>query len=108
MGFEKSRFVDQSIAEELVCGICRNIFETPVFSECVHTYCLQCIRQSIRSKVKWCPLCRKRFSSKRPRNDDNWINVSNYSFRHNRVVSNIISKSKIKCVVLKRMDANKR
>ena len=96
MGYEKSRFVDQSLAEELICGICRNIFETPVSSDCVHNFCLQCVRQSV-GYMNTCPACRQRFSSKRRRNDNNLIRVGSYSFQKNVLVANLINKLKIRC-----------
>ena len=101
MGFERNRFVDNvvdhSLAEELICSICMNVFDNAVSTDCVHTFCLKCVQQVVASNTKTCPICRSNFTPKRRRDDNNLIIVGNYVFRTNRIVNNIISKLKIKC-----------
>ena len=97
MGFERNRFVDQNIDEELICSICLNVFETAVTTDCVHTFCLECVKQMVTTNKKTCPECRTNFTPKRRREDNNSIIVGNYVFRPNRTANNMISKLKIKC-----------
>ena len=99
MGFEKSRVVDQKLAEELICGICRNICENPVSSDCTHIFCLQCIKQLLATNTfaKECPECRINFFPKRTSNANNWVNVGKYCFKFDRINKNIINQLKIKC-----------
>lgn len=44
----------------LTCPVCLSIFEDPVVLPCSHSFCRECLKQSLRP-VKMCPLCRKPF-----------------------------------------------
>jgi len=53
----------QQIEEEITCSICSELFTDPKTLPCLHTFCKQCIEQSIKSikeiaVVACCPLCR--------------------------------------------------
>ena len=53
-GFEVNRFVDLSERESqhLICGICRNVFNNAIRSDCEHTFCRQCVEDWIKTKQK--------------------------------------------------------
>uniref|UniRef100_A0A3Q3X4T0 Uncharacterized protein n=1 Tax=Mola mola TaxID=94237 RepID=A0A3Q3X4T0_MOLML len=44
----------------LTCPVCLSIFEDPVVLPCSHSFCRECLKQSL-CPVKTCPLCRKLF-----------------------------------------------
>ena len=102
-GFEVNRFIDlsESVAKYLICSICLNIFKNAIRSDCEHTFCSQCVEDSIKTNKNDCPECRNGFI-KRKRNstissDDNTIIVSDFIFRTNLLVNNMINVLKIKC-----------
>ena len=57
---------EQSIMEELKCGVCTNLYRKPAFFECGHTFCLRCHynidrnteRKTFECPSFKCPLCR--------------------------------------------------
>lgn len=47
------------VRDELNCVICRETLRDPVlFLECLHRFCRECIRTSLRNTSKDCPSCR--------------------------------------------------
>lgn len=54
----------QQVEEEITCSICAELFTDPKTIPCLHTFCKQCIEQSIEMAeemaVDCCPLCRAR------------------------------------------------
>ena len=49
---------ESEVQEELQCIICLDIMFLPVTTPCGHTYCKQCLLDSLRVK-KECIICRK-------------------------------------------------
>lgn len=102
-GFDNKLFVDLSEREAKVlnCGICLNIFDNAVNSECGHTFCKDCIQQWIQSDHKECPECRKRFrsilSTYGMSNSDSLVIISNYVFVRNLRINSMVSELKTKC-----------
>ncbi|XP_076446905.1 uncharacterized protein LOC143284132 [Babylonia areolata] len=48
--------------KNLVCGVCREVYRSPRFLPCYHTFCLHCLEGLVRSRhgrTFPCPSCRK-------------------------------------------------
>ncbi|CAG2110258.1 unnamed protein product, partial [Medioppia subpectinata] len=85
-GYDKQRFVDISIEDlnEFMCGICMDVFESPVFSPCCRqTYCKDCITGWLKNQ-KTCP------------NDRKPLTVNLLSSPP-RVLTNLMNKLRIRC-----------
>ena len=100
--FELNRFLDLSEreAKHLSCGICLNIFDNAISSECGHNFCKKCVQQWIQNNHNECPQCRKQFRRKRSNqmaNDDNLVIISNNVFTRNLVVNSMISELRVRC-----------
>ncbi|XP_073693451.1 E3 ubiquitin-protein ligase TRIM39-like isoform X2 [Garra rufa] len=55
-----------SLAEELQCSVCLDVFTDPVSTPCGHNFCKSCLNQCWENSQDWiCPFCKERFS-KRP------------------------------------------
>ena len=102
-GFDSKLFVDLSEREAKVlnCGICLNVFDNAVNSECGHTFCKGCVQQWIENDHKECPECRKRFravlSSYGMINSENLVLISNFVFIRNLRINSMVSELKTKC-----------
>ena len=102
-GFDSNRFVDLNEREEnhLKCGICLNIFNNAVNSECGHTFCKQCIQDWIYSNRMVCPECRQVFSTRKrciaSTENDNLVAIKSFVFSRNLKVNSIVSELKTKC-----------
>jgi len=84
MGYDLCRFDDNSVDEELICCICREVLQDPVQAqECEHAFCIVCI-QGWLNEHQTCPVDRKTLqqSDLRP---------------PSRILRNIHKKLKIKC-----------
>jgi len=56
MGYDVKRFVSlEDWAQEFICSICMGVFEDPVQTECLHTFCHDCITKWL-SNNSTCPL----------------------------------------------------
>ena len=55
----------QKLKEETICPICRRVFTDPKTTPCLHTFCKECLRESIEVSIQifnsapCCPLCRE-------------------------------------------------
>ena len=95
-GFDRNRFIDlsESMAKDLECSICLNIFDNPIDTDCCHTFCKECLQKLIRTRAHKCPACRTEFTRKR---GTNAIILSGYAFRPNLMANAWISKLITKC-----------
>ncbi|CAG8439587.1 6477_t:CDS:10 [Diversispora eburnea] len=85
------------------CPICKEFFNTPMISECGHTYCSLCIRRSLATD-QVCPICRVNLSesqqtllrgalederinspNKKSSNKESSNNESNYESNNNKI-----------------------
>jgi hypothetical protein len=72
--------LSDQLADQLKCGLCLNILDNPMDTHCKHTYCHECLKQSITSGIggRKCPECRRSLttgSRKRSRSDIDDNNV---------------------------------
>lgn len=55
------------LVDDLQCPICCDIFIDPVLLSCSHSFCRECVRRFWEtSRLRWCPVCRKRASKAGP------------------------------------------
>eukprot|EP01112_Ceratiomyxa_fruticulosa_P022872 TRINITY_DN851_c0_g1_i3.p1 TRINITY_DN851_c0_g1~~TRINITY_DN851_c0_g1_i3.p1 ORF type:complete len:426 (-),score=64.62 TRINITY_DN851_c0_g1_i3:209-1486(-) len=47
----------EDIAEDLKCSLCLEYFQHPVTLQCLHTYCLSCLKDHLNKGGGLCPLC---------------------------------------------------
>ena len=82
MGFPQEWFIDD-VDEELLCGICMEVFKTPV-TACreLHTFCSECMSDVRKSTNPRCPSCRDPLAP---------------SVTANRLLDNMIAKKKMRC-----------
>lgn len=45
----------------LRCSICRDRFKNVVITRCFHTFCKECIDESLRNRSRKCPACGDKF-----------------------------------------------
>ncbi|CAG2172858.1 unnamed protein product [Oppiella nova] len=88
-GYDKSKFLSfpAGFVDEFTCGICLNIYNEPMTTPCCrHSYCRQCIIQSLQmsSNPNTCPNDRKKLLSKDLMPAD-------------RTVTNILDKQEVYC-----------
>ncbi|XP_013392436.1 E3 ubiquitin-protein ligase TRIM22 [Lingula anatina] len=63
MGLDKALF-HENVPGDLICGICRQVFDDPVSNVCPHVFCLKCISQRLRhNSSRVCPVCHKRLKA---------------------------------------------
>lgn len=48
-----------SLAKQLICSICMDLFENPVTLGCGHTFCRQCLHCNFKYNDRVCPLCKQ-------------------------------------------------
>ena len=78
---------DASIDVEFKCPICLEPFDNPVSTPCDHTFCRECIENSIKcNQNQTCPTCRQGSLSK------------NNLVPANRIISNRIDRYTVKCL----------
>ncbi|EGD83132.1 ring finger protein 1 [Salpingoeca rosetta] len=53
------------LVAQMKCPICLNLIEETMATECMHRFCGECIKRSLRHSKKECPTCRKPCASKR-------------------------------------------
>ena len=53
---------EDSIDNNLKCGICNDPFRDPVMTPCHHSFCGQCLDRWFRLSKSTCPACRKTIS----------------------------------------------
>ena len=85
-GYDRDLFVelDETLAEEYTCGICHDIYKSPVvLSCCGQTYCQDCIEEWLENH-RTCP------NDRRPINRNNLQPAA-------RMVLNLLNKLRIKC-----------
>ena len=64
MGWDIKRFTDpESIIDDLICSICKEVLEEPVQAPCEHTFCNKCIKQWLDRGEKTCPVDRQKLTS---------------------------------------------
>lgn len=54
---------DANIDEDFTCPICMEPFDIPVCTPCDHTFCRECIEDSLDKTEPCCPTCRSALSS---------------------------------------------
>ncbi|XP_074535052.1 nuclear factor 7, brain-like [Halichoeres trimaculatus] len=53
--------------EDLICPVCRDVFEDPVILSCCHNFCEDCLQSWWRERpTQECPVCRRRHTGDRP------------------------------------------
>ena len=57
MGFDVVRF-ESPVDEELLCAICKGVFQDPVMAHCEHVFCSSCIEEWLK-RQDTCPIDRK-------------------------------------------------
>lgn len=105
-GFERNRFVglSETIAQDLTCTICLNIFDNPLITDCGHTYCQQCLQSNLESGRKECPECRKQVANRSTSQylvNTNCVSIASdghhYVFVRNLIVNSMVRHLSIKC-----------
>ncbi|XP_045177927.2 tripartite motif-containing protein 59-like [Mercenaria mercenaria] len=64
--YAKKSVINGKYVDDFNCAICHEVFENPRYLQCNHSFCLKCIIDYIRKKVRenglethfYCPLCR--------------------------------------------------
>uniref|UniRef100_A0A3P9JX38 Tripartite motif containing 35-12 n=1 Tax=Oryzias latipes TaxID=8090 RepID=A0A3P9JX38_ORYLA len=46
--------------EDLTCPVCCDIFKDPILLPCSHSFCRNCLKRCRDSRLRGCPVCRKR------------------------------------------------
>lgn len=55
---ENQRDVDWSVAQDLTCSVCLDVFTKPVVLQCGHNFCKPCVHKNWKGKSsRKCPLC---------------------------------------------------
>ncbi|KAM4534639.1 zinc-binding protein A33 [Fundulus diaphanus] len=52
--------------EDLTCPVCCDIFRDPVLLPCSHSFCRSCLKQWWDTRIRECPVCRRRGSKSPP------------------------------------------
>ncbi|XP_078272064.1 zinc-binding protein A33-like [Rhinoraja longicauda] len=87
---------DESLAEELICPVCLDIFTDPVSLQCGHNYCRSCITQCWDKEGRnSCPKCRKEFADRTL--IGNWALSSLAEKTHKLKLNQKEEKSKLHC-----------
>ena len=58
MGIHQWKFSDK-VDPNLICSVCREVFENPVRTTCGHVFCRQCVSEWLSFGNDNCPECRK-------------------------------------------------
>lgn len=58
MGIHQWKFSDR-VDPNLICSVCREVFENPVRTPCGHVFCRQCVSEWLSFGNDNCPECRK-------------------------------------------------
>jgi hypothetical protein len=78
-GYELNRYIDlsQSDSKELTCSICHDIFRNFVVTNCLQTFCEQCINDWLE-KNNTCPYDRKELNKNQLSRPSKFLNFENY------------------------------
>ena len=98
-----------SFPHDLTCGICLDVFTTPVRTSCGHTMCHKCWIQ-VQAKKPECPFCR---SCDVTIVMDKNLNMRLYNLPHRRVCGTFVSDANMEmhvseCMACKRDDMRMR
>ncbi|KAK5612267.1 hypothetical protein CRENBAI_018784 [Crenichthys baileyi] len=52
--------------EDLTCPVCCDIFRDPVLLSCSHSFCRNCLKQCWDTRIRECPVCRRKGSKSPP------------------------------------------
>jgi hypothetical protein len=55
------------VASEMLCLVCHELLKAPVTTVCGHSFCSQCLQQSMQSCGSLCPACRSALPSALPK-----------------------------------------
>ncbi|KAJ7997473.1 hypothetical protein DPEC_G00229380 [Dallia pectoralis] len=69
---------DHLLSDHLLCSICTDVFTDPVSLSCQHTFCRDCLTESLKASQKQCPLCRNP--------------VKENHFKVNRIIKDIVKE----------------
>ena len=85
MGWDLQRFVErETIVEDIICSICKDVVQEPVQTPCDHVFCSECIILWLEEGRRNCPIDRQEltFEGLKP---------------PNRVITQLINKLTIRC-----------
>ena len=84
-------YTDESpVGSKLICSICNSPFNDPLCTPCDHTFCRNCITNSIHTRNIGCPLCRQRLGSV-----NNLVAAS-------RIIQNMLDRLQVICLFCRR------
>ncbi|CAH8498229.1 unnamed protein product [Schistosoma mattheei] len=104
MGIPIDRFVNP-VDENLICGICHGVFIIPVVTECGHTFCANCLKIWLNSKLEHlnhltisdnertrfqftCPTCRTKLNVNNSQQNNSINSVVNTTNNINNHINN--------------------
>ncbi|CAG2107105.1 unnamed protein product [Medioppia subpectinata] len=101
-GFDSKRFIglEDWLAKELECSICLHVYDRAVDTNCGHTFCRDCLQQTISNNRLVCPQCRHESVRKRQRSltaNECSVNINESLFKANRRVDSIIGRLRTSC-----------
>ncbi|CAG2168375.1 unnamed protein product, partial [Oppiella nova] len=101
-GFDSKRFIglEEWLAKELECSICLHVFDKAVDTICCHTFCRDCIQQTIVNNRLVCPQCRHESVRKRQRSltaEAQCHDINESLFRSNRRIDGIVQRLRTNC-----------
>lgn len=84
----------ENFTEINTCSICLEIYQEPIASPCLHSFCQECILSIIKNRSENCPKCKRLFNLEKRHDTPSEIPTTNFrNIRNSQIEHNLMRTS---------------